>query len=394
MINRFTAIFFTAILLFAATACSKKKEAPTSLPTTTGQTEIKPDAVSDANVNMTAAPKQFHKTFIGTMNGKLDIEMTLERQGQKITGSYFYTNLREAIDLEGSIDKDGVCKINETINDQKTGVFNGKLNGAEINGVVSLRFDGTWANAKGDKPMPFALREQTFNLSNGAKLVTKTIKEASKKEHYDLEANYPQIEGANTTAITAFNKTVSTFINERLRDFKKETPDTDFYQENPDAPPSGVVITHNILMANDEMISVIFGISTFTSGAAHPNNGSHTLNYDLKNNKEIALRELFTAGANYLPTLASLCAKSLQTKLKKLEMNDEALIAEGTAATAENYQSWNLTPKGLLFTFDPYQVAAYAAGPQEVLIPYASMKTILKADSPAGQLLAMASLSK
>jgi hypothetical protein len=31
-------------------------------------------------------------------------------------------------------------------------------------------------------------------------------------------------------------------------------------------------------------------------------------------------------------------------------------------------------------TFDPYQVAAYAAGPQNVLVPFSALKEIIKPD--------------
>jgi hypothetical protein len=41
-----------------------------------------------------------------------------------------------------------------------------------------------------------------------------------------------------------------------------------------------------------------------------------------------------------------------------------------------------ITKKGLWITFDPYQVAAYAAGPQTVLVPYSALKDIIKPDGP------------
>ena len=40
------------------------------------------------------------------------------------------------------------------------------------------------------------------------------------------------------------------------------------------------------------------------------------------------------------------------------------------AQKSENFKSWNITKKGLIFTFDPYQVASYAAGRFEVIIPF------------------------
>src|ERR1051325_917189 len=188
MKQRLSALFFLGLSLVAATACARKREAPTTLPPTTGQTEVKPDVVTETPVSTTAAPNQFHKTLTGTLDNRLDIEMELERSGQKLTGSYFYENVRDYIELEGTVDNGGSAKIKEMTDGKATGVFNGRLNGEERNGVVTLRFEGTWSNARGDKQMPFSLREKSFALSNGMKFASKTMKEASKKDHYEIEA--------------------------------------------------------------------------------------------------------------------------------------------------------------------------------------------------------------
>jgi hypothetical protein len=381
------------VFILAATACSKKTEAPASPPTSAGQTEIKPDVVSQTEITTGAAPNRFHKTLIGTLDARLDIEMELDRNNQQITGSYFYANVRDYIELQGTVAKDGSAKIEELTGGKKTGAFKGKLSNEERNGVVSLRFEGTWSNAKGDKQMPVSLREQSFALSNGLRIVTKSLKDENKKEHYEIEADYPQIEGSSEAPVADFNKAVQTIINDNVRTFKKDAPEA-YDKDSPDAQLSGLVINHNLAMANDSVISVSFNISTYFSGAAHPNHNSYALNYDLRNGKELQLRDLFQPGANFLQAISNYSIKSLKTRLKKLEMDDDSLIQEGAGASADNFQSWNLTAKGLLITFDPYQVAAYAAGPQEVLIPYANLKDLLKADSPAGQLMALESLSK
>ena len=59
-------------------------------------------------------------------------------------------------------------------------------------------------------------------------------------------------------------------------------------------------------------------------------------------------------------------------------MSDDEQIKDGAGALAKNFKSWNVTRKGILINFDPYQVAAYAAGPQEVLIPYGKLKSVLR----------------
>ncbi len=63
-------------------------------------------------------------------------------------------------------------------------------------------------------------------------------------------------------------------------------------------------------------------------------------------------------------------------------MMDEEMMKSGASPRADNYRAVSITKKGLWVTFDPYQVAAYAAGPQHVLVPYSALKDIIKPDGP------------
>ena len=68
-----------------------------------------------------------------------------------------------------------------------------------------------------------------------------------------------------------------------------------------------------------------------------------------------------------------------QSKEKEL-LEDQ--IKEGAGPTAKNYESWTITPRGLGINFDSYQVAPYAAGPQFVMVPYSTLKDLIKPDGP------------
>ena len=58
------------------------------------------------------------------------------------------------------------------------------------------------------------------------------------------------------------------------------------------------------------------------------------------------------------------------------------MFSDGAKPTPENYAVWNISAEGLVITFNEYQVAAYAAGPQEVVIPFAALKDILDPQGP------------
>ena len=50
--------------------------------------------------------------------------------------------------------------------------------------------------------------------------------------------------------------------------------------------------------------------------------------------------------------------------------HDEQWVMSGAGPEEKNFSSFNVTDKGLLITFDEYQIDCYAAGPSEVFVPY------------------------
>ena len=94
----------------------------------------------------------------------------------------------------------------------------------------------------------------------------------------------------------------------------------------------------------------------------------------------LKLSDLFQPNSNYLKLLSGYCFTTLQKELG--EGIDGKWLGDGAGPKADNYKSWNVTPDGLQITFDAYQVAAYALGPQEVIVPYSALKAIIKPDGP------------
>jgi hypothetical protein len=57
-------------------------------------------------------------------------------------------------------------------------------------------------------------------------------------------------------------------------------------------------------------------------------------------------------------------------------------FSDGAKPMPENYDNWNITPDGLLITFDMYQVAPGASGPLQVLVPYAQLQGVIDPQGP------------
>jgi len=315
--------------------------------------------------------------------------MTLLRDGERLTGSYFYPKVGKSIALSGTIDKDGNVSISESDDSGKqTGVFKGKWKPATDSPDPNLNeIDGKWSRPDGSKETAFLVSQQPMEFTGAVRFAPKVIKEANKEKHYTLDAVYPQIEG--DARFDKFNREARSLITKDVAAFKtaETVPETDSGTETPaEKLDSSLDIGYEIRYATDDLISVAFTESDYERGAAHPNSSTTVLNYDVKNGKKLAFADLFKAKANYLGAISTYCIKELKDRSKKDKdsMLDDEMMKSGASARADNYKAWAITKKGLWITFDPYQVAAYAAGPQYVLVPYSALKDLIKPDGPVG----------
>jgi hypothetical protein len=121
-------------------------------------------------------------------------------------------------------------------------------------------------------------------------------------------------------------------------------------------------------------ISYVFTIVEDTLGA-HPNTFFRTFTFDAKTGEGLQLGDLFTS-PTYLNTISTISRSMLTSTLGN--MTDSQTLNAGTSADADNFQNFALDGNNLVIYFPPYQVAAYAAGPQTIKIPVSQLKSILK----------------
>ncbi|MEN6410258.1 MAG: DUF3298 domain-containing protein [Anaerolineaceae bacterium] len=171
----------------------------------------------------------------------------------------------------------------------------------------------------------------------------------------------------------AFNQTADTMIKDAAQSFKTDLQTVTPY---PETPLSTMDVRYTVLLQTPNLISIQFTDSWFVSGAAHPGSTAITLNYDLANHRVLNLPDLFQTDQPYLQVISDEC-------IRQLKARDIGADESGAAPVLENFTRWNLTPEGLVITFDPYQVAAYAAGLQQVTIPYEMLQSVLLPGGPA-----------
>lgn len=333
----------------------------------------------------TSAPEgEGFRTFRGEI-GSFPVQMRLRRAGTSLEGAYFYENKKTDIELRGEIDAAGNFTLRESAGGTHTGTFKGHWADDEDTGLLML--GGEWAKPDGTGALSFLLTEHAVEFADGRSLVSKEIREENKRLRYTVEAEYPRIEGASDDASAKFNGAAEQLVRAKVAEFRSDVAES--AGEKPDAEAgSDINITYDVRLADEELISVLFTVGSYYSGAAHPNAYTEVLNFDLRRGRRLQLADLFKPSSDYLAAISRYSVNSLKAQSRKAgpePLLDDAGIEEGAGPEPENYKSWTITKRGLSITFDAYQVGPYAAGPQYVFIPYAELRGILRPDGPAAR---------
>ncbi len=196
---------------------------------------------------------------------------------------------------------------------------------------------------------------------------------------YTVTAQTPTLQGSDDPRVTNFNNEMIQLQQEEIARFKDNAR---MAIDLPDLPGSSYDQKYELLSSPGNLLSLKFEIYIYIEGAAHPSTYSRTVTYDLETGADIHLDQFFLFGSDYLETIANYCIAQLQTR----NIGFEAFTA-GAEPVPENYGNWNITPDGLLITFDEDQVAAHAAGPQLVVIPYTELQAVIDPSGPLGSFL-------
>lgn len=191
---------------------------------------------------------------------------------------------------------------------------------------------------------------------------------------YTLTTSTPQLNGSDDPRVTVFNQRLSDLVQKEVDNWRQD------FRQLPLTPlsnGSSLQVMYTLISQTGDLWSFKFDFSFYADTAAHPGSYSITVNYDLGQGRELLLGDLFLPNSNYLEMISSYCL----TELRKQPYSD-SFTTSGADPTLENYRNWNITPDGLIITFDTYQVAPGAAGPQIVTVPYGELNTEINPSGP------------
>ncbi|MEK7133998.1 MAG: DUF3298 domain-containing protein [Patescibacteria group bacterium] len=166
---------------------------------------------------------------------------------------------------------------------------------------------------------------------------------------YVIDVQYPKF---NTPAIDA---KIEEIVNGTTAEFKAlpaNPPDMA-------SPQNELTVRYESPYIGSDIVSFKLVISEYTGGA-HPNSLFSGLNFDRATGKRLLQSDAFKMIGMTAQQVSVAATAQLKQKL------GETFFSEGANSNPENFSSFLISADKVTFIFQPYQVAAYAAGPQEV----------------------------
>jgi hypothetical protein len=215
-------------------------------------------------------------------------------------------------------------------------------------------------------------------VSDAPEMTEFTIQDEGNDPKYIVDIVAPRIVESDPRA-ASFNAQVDQMINDLVENFHQDITSFE-YSEELQQFTNGLNVEYALTHVDAQIVSVLLDVSIYYAGAAHPLPLSMVINFDLPEERNLALADLFQPGADYLTVLSDYSTN----RLREQEL---LMFEEGALPEEPNYQNWNIRPDGLQITFDPYQVMPYAAGKQTVLVPFSELSGILRPGGPVSHLI-------
>lgn len=229
------------------------------------------------------------------------------------------------------------------------------------------------------KPLPALLVPVLLAaLPAQAAVPVETVKIEKSTDMVEIDMAYPRTGVASIDRMFAdwVNGMVATFESEAVEDFASFKQDN-----NGELPPWAYSLGLGFeVPRNDERMLVFDFDESIFQGGAHPNHDIITFNFMMPDGWQVYLPEIFD-GQRALDRISAFAVADLERRIGGPDgMSDPDWIRGGAGPQWSNFQDFLLLADKLVIRFPPYQVAAYAAGPQEVEIPLSELSGLMRKD--------------
>ena len=153
---------------------------------------------------------------------------------------------------------------------------------------------------------------------------------------------------------------------------------------DPTSTPYESDITADVVRADDALFSVLVNYYD-DAGGAHPNHSIGSVNIDPATGKTLEIKEVLNdsdaAAAAIMDELYAAYPELVDEfeSFLFLEEGETSLDAYKNKMNDNNY-TWTIDTEGMRVYFSPYEMASYAAGYQEILLPFDKYPDLIKAE--------------
>jgi hypothetical protein len=360
-----------------------------------------------------ALPEYFYKHFTGIMQGKIGIEMDLQRKGEFVSGSYFYKATGKLMEITGQINDDGVIDLEEYEQETNTGnlhlIFftNNNLSGTwtDLRKTISLKielvedysssvcFKSIFLNEahqliKG-KPEPAASSTMLILYPSGCsnkfeinKLRNIILSQCLGKDSDTANLN---------KSFEQYNKNFfKDYLNVKDVDIDSEKKTTDAEETDESEATENAYNWYNnlsmsIILNNKEVLSFALTSDDYTGGA-HGNYNISYYNFSFVKGDTLNLKDILKP--EFERQLSKIIMGKLSEQANKEGKKQIPLSKAGYFRDTIPYNNnFYLRPTGIGFVYNPNEIAPSAMGMPEVFIPFSELRPLLKAESPISSMI-------
>jgi uncharacterized protein YecT (DUF1311 family) len=145
-----------------------------------------------------------------------------------------------------------------------------------------------------------------------------------------------------------------------------------------DQPATDVSVDYRIEAVSPGLIQTAFSRDLYIHGAEHGDDMRVSSLFLLREARPLAAEDLFDPAKSWHTALAAATFARLQAAAAAAGWTLWPKEPEDVASLAADPARWLLTKDGLAVHFDAYDLADYAAGPQDVAIPWRELTPLLK----------------
>lgn len=192
-------------------------------------------------------------------------------------------------------------------------------------------------------------------------------------EYPEFSGGLPEARSLNALILSQITGAVTLFGAENVYDEESIRRRADFDNCYTCQFNSSFVVT----FLSHDFVSVRFTYFG-AAGGAHGFRHTGVVNAYLQPFEEVQFRDLFTDNATGLRRVSEYAIRRLlEEPIEGKFYRNEDSVRRGAEPKPENFKAFNLTPLGLLITFDEYQVGPYAEGYSEVVTPWNTLRQLL-----------------